>query len=268
LPELERCRFGPICVDGENVYDPDTRDRVNRLGKVIYQPGLCDACTRYVGYTITSLAGAIPDLSKLLEPATAIRYQDPELPVRHHKISSPQTPIRISVLALQEKIDHEISSWTSMVAAHHQLRWDQHTMQVHTRRPFRVSAGCELLRRNLTQFLAMPPRTYPARSTTERRGDGHDPDTTIRSRDDLWTTRDGIDAALELIELDRRATRFAGRHPGDKVPTPCKRCHRRALYREHHLNKIHCRVCHEEYTDDEHDEFMGAVYKAFGIEGR
>jgi hypothetical protein len=39
-----------------------------------------------------------------------------------------------------------------------------------------------------------------------------------------------------------------------------------ALFREHHLKKVQCRVCHRQFSDDDFDAFMAEVYKAFGID--
>lgn len=259
-----RCRAGRRCAEGDNVYDPDTRERVDRLGKILYKPGLCDACTRSVSYALANLPGDVGELSELLEPATRIRYRDPDMPSQPHVMTAPPLPLRSDVFDLQHLIDYEATMWAESVADHANLAWDskatERSTQLH-----RVTKACRLLKTNLAAFVALPPQEHRARSLAVRRDHGHDPDHATRNRDDYWTIRDGIQGALRLVELHERATRYAGRHP-DTTITPCPTCHRRTLYREHRLNKVLCRYCKDEFSDDDFSAFMTEVYKAYGID--
>jgi hypothetical protein len=263
--EPERCRAGRRCADGENVYDPETREHIDRLGKIIYEPGLCDRCINRVKYALNSLPGAIVELSELLVPYGRRQHRDPDMPPLHWVMTSPPLPLRRDVLDLQLLIDHEVRVWmTSLIVSSHGMTLHAHFHLAPMRH--RVERACEILRANVTAFLALRHQEHPARNLSVRRDAGLDPDEAIRRGNDIYMLRDGIAGALRLIELDEKATRYAGRHPGDKLGTPCPDCHHMALFREHHLKKVQCRVCHRQFSDDDFDAFMAEVYKAFGID--
>jgi hypothetical protein len=131
----------------------------------------------------------------------------------------------------------------------------------------RVQTSCALLEALLEKFLGLADVEHRARSTAEDPSVGHDPDKTIRQKDDYWTVRDGWEGALRLTELHKDVEKFCGRHPGDKVHTPCPSCHTRAVVREHHNDRVVCRVCDHAQTDDEHESFLEAASRVFGIPG-
>jgi hypothetical protein len=263
--EPERCRAGARCADGENVYDPETRKQVDRLGKIIYEPGLCEWCVNKVISTLNSLPGAIFELSELLVPSGRRQHRDPDMPPLRWVMTSPPLPLRRDILDLQLLIDQEVYAWTTSLSETIGLRWDPRTIRM-APMPFRVSRACELLRLNVQAFIKLGYFQHPARGLGVKRGTGHPEEAMVRTATDIMVTRDGITGALRLIDLDEKATRYAGRHPGDKIATPCPNCHCLALFREHYLQKVQCRACHRQFSDDDFDAFMAEVYRTFGIE--
>lgn len=270
----ERCRAAQRCRNGENIHD-ETGERIDRLGAVIEDGTLCQACTNRVAYALGSLPADVEDLSDLLEPTGEQHWQDPDMPFQPRQKKAPPLPLRESVLALQELIDYEVTVWAESVSDADQANWDSYAAE-HSRRPERVARACGLLRYRLVAFVELGETEHRARSLTTRRADGHDEDRTTRARDDYWVSREGWEGALLLVDLHERAERFAGRHPGDRIPVPCARCHRRALVREHRVSseegrrygqpgKVVCRACCSEMSDDDYDSFRLAALKAYGI---
>jgi ribosomal protein L37AE/L43A len=154
--------------------------------------------------------------------------------------------------------------WAETVADHDGVEWSSFKA-AHSRQPDRVARACALLTYRLTTLIGLAGTQHRARSLTTRRADGHDPDTTTRDRDDYWTTRQGWEGALLMVSLHQRAEKFTGRAPADRQRTPCPKCHRPDLIREHHNNLVRCRSCGELMSDDDYDAFLDAAFQAHGI---
>lgn len=267
--EARRCNSGKRCVDGENVHDEETGEKVDRLGAILdvnHQGVVCDGCARATTTAIRYLPHDYADLSKLLVPSGERRFRDPEMPAPTGKQES-KLPLRIDVLSLQELIDYEACVWAEAVADHDGVDWDSYAAE-HSRPFDRLQRACDLLGYRLPTLLGLGPTEHRARSLTERRTDGHDLELTTRSRDDYWTVREGWQAALLLRELHRKAEAVVGRRPANILPTPCPHCHRRrVLAREHHNNRIVCRSCWSSITDDDYEAVLSAGLKAYGLRG-
>lgn len=261
-----RCNSGKRCVDGENVHDEETGEKVDRLGVTLddhHQGVVCKGCGLATTTALRSLPYDYADLSKLLVPSGERKFRDPELPASSGKPES-KLPLRIDVLSLQELIDYEACVWAEAVADQDGVEWDSFAAE-HSRPQDRIQRACDLLGYRLPTLLALGPTEHRARSLTERRTDGHDPDLTTRSGDDYWVTREGWQAALLLRSLHQKAERICGRDEGTRLPTPCPYCNRRGLVRDHRANQVACRECHTRMGDGAFEDFMDAAMKSYGI---
>jgi hypothetical protein len=266
-PALTRCAAGDHCRDGENIEDPDTGERIARLGAIVDDGGpLCDQCLWDAEYAIASLPADMRDLAKLLPPPLKVRYRDPDLPAQPRVKKAPPLPMNEPVWSLMELIVYETTVWAETVADAAGVEWDSELTE---RSPWqnRVDTSCALLGYRFTQLIGLTGIEHRARSTSVDPTVGHDLDRTIRSRDDVWASRDGWEGALTLEQMHRQALKHAGRHPGDRVPTPCTNsaCGKRALVREHRNNVVVCRACKTALTDDDYEDFLTAALKAHGI---
>ncbi len=261
---LTRCKAGHRCRDGENVHDPDTGEKLGRLGAIIHGGPFCDRCYGSVEYAIRSLPLDLRDLGKLLPPSLTPRLRDPELPEQPRTKKAPPLPMNSEVWATMELIDYETGVWAESVADAAGVEWDSYLAE-HSRWDSRVRTACALLGYRMETFLGLTDVEHRARSKTLDPSDGHDPDRAIRQKADVFVTRDGWEGALKLLELHKDAQRLCGRHAGDRVDTPCSRCQSRALVREHERNEVVCRFCGRRSTDEEHETFLNAAMRAHGI---
>jgi hypothetical protein len=226
------------------------------LGAPLDRDGLCPDCAGLVRDAVVHLPLDTAELSTLMQPSTAIRLRDPDAPAAPRiKLHSP-VPIRTDVEALRALILHETTMAAADLAVHVRVPWSPRAAR-QSRIGDAVKRSCLLIGRWLPWFLDMPAMTYPARSLTARRADGHDPDTTTRDRADYWTTRDGADRAMVLLDLHERVYQLAGRIRSDRLPEPCPVC-QRALYREHARGIVKCSAGHQ-MDDDDYDEFTQVV---------
>jgi hypothetical protein len=261
-----RCCSGKRCVDGENVHDEETGEKVDRLGAILddHHPGVvCDGCARAATTAIRYLPHDYADLSKLLVPSGERRFRDPEMPAPTGKPES-KLPLRIDVLSLQELIDYEACVWAEAVADHDEVDWDSYAAE-HSRPLDRLTRACDLLGYRLQTLLALGPTEHRARSLTERRTDGHDLELTTRSGDDYWTVREGWQAALLLRDLHYRAERACGKGRADNVGIPCPSCHSRNLVREHHNKRVICRSCNVPMPDRDFDILRNTALRLYGL---
>lgn len=263
---LIRCRAAERCRDGENVHDPETGERLGRLGATTHNGSLCEACVRAVEYAIRSLPRDVRDLERLLPPSISPKLRDPDLPEQPRVKKPPPLPMDSQAWTTLELIVYETTVWAESVADAAGLEWDSDLAE-RASFEYRVQASCALLEGLLEKFLGLVDVEHRARSRTVEASDGHDLDRTVRSRDDVWTTRDGWQAALLLEELHKDVQRLCGRHPGDRILTPCPACHARAVVREHHNDRVVCRACDHAQSDDEHESFLEAASRVFGISG-
>lgn len=266
MTDLLRCRAGRKCGDGENTTDPDTGEHV-RLGAVVFTPhALCGICTNRLGYGLGSLPLDVIELSKLLVPATAPRLRDPDLPPQPHmRKAGPRLPLQENPFALQQLIDQETGFWSASVAAAADVEWSVEAAG-QLRQFDRVAQACQLLKYRITQFVELPVQRHPARSLKVGRAEGHDPDTITRGPDEYWVDRDGVTGALLLMDLHRRTLRLAGRHPADRLGTPCPKCETQSLFRERHNNQVICRRCDRPMSDADYEQLLALSLAAFGIE--
>jgi len=263
-PVLLRCQAGRRCTDGENVFDPDTQERVDRLGAIVDQPPLCDMCVRAIDQALRELKNDIVDLGKLLQPSSMRQhFQDPDMPSQKRTKKAAPLPFNENVYTLMELIDYETTIWAESVADHDEVEWDSYAAE-HSRRGDRVGRSSALLGHRIATLIALPVQQHRAHSLTDNPADGHDADTTTRYRGDYWSNREGWEGAMRFVELHERAARYIGKRPVNRIEVPCPRCQAKRLYREHHNNRVICRACESPMSDDDYAAFIEHALEAHG----
>lgn len=270
-----RCRSGKRCPDGEDFYDPDTGERIERVGVLMDDDGLCEACQRLTAEALRWLPVDYRDLSELLPPTGERHTRDPDIPAAPRIKLYAAMPLRADVLDLQILIDYEVRAWAGSVADYAGMwasgDWSSRAA-ARSRWSVRIEQSCQLLEHRLTQLLELRDVEHAARSLGAIREEGHDPDRTTRLYNEVLTVRHGWEAALLFRDLHERVERFCGRHPGERVMAPCALCHRRALVRhtprpgeDHPANVVVCRCCGNRVGDNTHAAFLDEALRLFGI---
>jgi hypothetical protein len=247
-PEPFHCRRAGWCAEWETVRDPVTGDHTGRIGARLEQAdGLCPVCTAEVGHALRHLPGDVAELTSIIGRPLSSALREP---ITGPKLG-PRMPIREDIEALRTLIIHEVCSCARAVARDADVSWDRFDEE-HSRIGDRVQRACQLLTYRLPRFLDLGPTEYRARSLGVRRTDGHDPDTTTRYGDDYWITRDGVDSAISLLGLHRRAYIAAQRHT-TLVPVYgyCPNCGRGPEVLRRELGKGHadCKHCHHRVSE-------------------
>jgi len=231
-PEGHRCARGDHCQDRQAVRDGDGRHTGSWLPRTITtERGLCDTCTRTVQYALGHLAGDVVELTMLLGRSggamETLVASSPELRV----------PISLAIEALRAEIDDELQAWAEPVAEELVINWDTSAMG-HSRIAVRVQRAASLLMNAVPTLIALPEQEHSAWLNGEPKEDPDDPgvqDTVIR---------DGVDGALALLDLHRRAYSIAGRTElVHRLPTPCPWCDMRALVRHNGSSHVECENC-------------------------
>jgi hypothetical protein len=217
------------------VRDADGRHTGTWLPRAItLERGLCETCARTVQYALGHLAGDFVELTMLMlgRQNTAMGTlvaSSPELRV----------PINLWIDALRTDIDNETANWVEPVAEQLAADWDTAAMG-HARVGVRVKRAATLLASAVPTLLALPEQEHSAWQNGEPREDPDDPgvqDTIVR---------DGVDGALALLDLHRRAWSMAGRTEYvQRIIPPCRHCGLRALVRHDGDDHVVCENCRE-----------------------
>lgn len=210
----------------------------NDQGKIVawlparIQPvrGLCDTCTRGVGYTLGHLVGDVVELTTLIGRGAATSdthvSSSRELPV----------PIRLGVEALRAEIDSELQAWAEPVAEALGIEWDTSAM-AHARLAVRAQRAANLLAVSVSTLLALPDQEHPAWEYGEPVWDP----VFLPEQVQDTVVRDGVAGALALVALHGRAYATAGRTKlVHQLPTPCPWCDYRTLVRHNGANHVEC----------------------------
>lgn len=225
-----RCARGGLCVARE----PERDDRQQPTGvwlpALIAEPrGLCAACTRVVVHALNHLAGDVVELTMLIGNTSAAEVHvggSRDLPV----------PIRLGIEALRAEIDHELQLWAEPVAEALGVEWDT-TKMGHSRFGPRVQRAAHLLVGAVDTLLGLPEQEQPAWWEGEPVWDD-----VLDVQDTVF--RDGVDGALALVELHRRAYAAAGRTKYvTRLPQPCPWCSWATLVRHNGQDHVECENC-------------------------
>lgn len=206
--------------------------------------GLCDGCER----KLQTVIGELPRDYVRLEAMIAVGGGGGGEPVSRSR--ELPVPIRLSVEALQSEMVHEAYSWAESVADAMNMDWD--TAAFERRRPAaRLVAACALLESSVSVLLAL------------RDVVGLVPD----SFSEGWvaTERSGLDGAVALLDLHRRAMAMSGQTTlVERLMAPCPRCERASLRRRSGSDTVSCSSCGNGFTWREYEELRDAVAATYG----
>lgn len=221
-----RCHRGTRCLRWEHHAETG-----GRLGaRINAEHGLCDPCARHVEKVLTELPRDYVELHQVLARVPQLGRDQvsgtPELPI----------PIRTEVEALQTALVHEALCWAESVADVLGIVLD--TQHARDARPGVVlQRSCRLLASSVTVLLAL--------RDVHHLGWVYGCCTVL--------TRDGLDGALELLELHHRVRAVTGQTRFvQELDAPCPRCEHCALQREDGSEVIDCVACGRRYTWQEY----------------
>lgn len=272
---MGECVRGPLACEDRRTHVDEATGEKWQTGAPTDDP-FCEVCLRHLRYTLGLLPGDVAELTTLLVPSMQVSYRDPDMPAPTRSKKHPPLPLDGNAEALRALIDHEITTWAELVAAEAGVPWDSELAR-RQRQGRRVQDGCQLLVYRLPWLLGMPEQEYEARSTGEHPTDGHDPDEVTVFGRHYYLRRDGVSAALLILDLHRQVERFTGRAPSDRLPVPCPACSRQALHRVHkravvaggvrlgEASTVVCRCCWREMSDDDYDLLTDVTALAFGL---
>lgn len=230
-----RCARGEHCQDREPVRDDDGRHTGSWLPRrITVERGLCETCTRTVQYALGHLAGDVVELTMLM-----LRRANTAMGTLVASTPELRVPIDLGIDALRAEIDSEAVNWAEPTAEALGVDWDTSSMG-HTRIAVRVKRAATLLANAVPTLLALPEQEHSAWQNGEPREDPAEPgvqDTVVR---------DGVDGALALLDLHRRAWSMAGRTEFvQRIIPPCRHCGLRALVRHDGDDFVVCENCRE-----------------------
>lgn len=210
--------------------------------------GLCAACVRDVEHALNHLTGDVVELTMILgragAPGDVLVSTTPELPI----------PIRVSIEALRAEIDTELQAWAEPVAEALGIDWDTNAMG-RTRMGPRVQRAAQLLGRAVDTLIGLAPQEHSAWINGEPAWD-HDLDCQDTR------SRDGVDAALDFIDLHRRAYAALGRTSlVHRLPTPCPWCDQLTLVRYNGADQVECETCHRHIEEMHYSWFVAVLVR-------
>ena len=209
-----RCARGGLCADAEI----DTESGRRRGAGTEAADTLCDGCGEKLRRALHVLPRIYVQLEEILDQHTR----------RHEKVAgSPDLPVppRLDVLVLQADLDDTLSTWAEPVAEQLGVDWDTARMAGHRPGP-RIQRAARLLALHVPLLLHLGPV-----------------DVVVRGADPAVTTRTGVEAALELLDLHQRARLLITGGSGDaRLPVPCPSCEG-VLIRRNGLDQVECQGC-------------------------
>lgn len=232
-----RCRRSQRCANPETIDEPGETPIV--VGAITTEPDtLCWACTRAVRRAVRGLPTDYVRLETMLgEDSGAHEVMvsgSTDLPV----------PLRLDIAALQGDIDLEVTRWAEPVAEMRQLTWDTRVMG-RTRPAFRIKRASAVLAFGLDALIGMGPVAVLGWC-----------DPVGFEAIEL----DGVEAALLLLDLHRRAWQMAHGSSGTvRLPLPCPSCETRDLVMRNLDSNVRCRSCGGSWLE--------AEYQAMWLDG-
>lgn len=224
-----RCYRGEHCAE---------RTRLNG----ILQPGEINAIRGLCVTDTSQLRWAIEDMPRLYAELGDVLADEPSRGGGGEKVSytaSLQVPVDLHIQAVQAELAHELMCWTEPVAERLGIRWDTESMRgrrLHTQ----IATCAHLLARALPVLLSLRQIAKLTWKTTDERPEAIE--------------RDGLDGALDLLHLHRRARHAAGyRGEVHTMPTPCPACERPTLHRRNGEEAVTCAYCKQQWSLDEYE---------------
>lgn len=246
--EPHRCARGQHCQDREPVRDANGRHTgAWRPRRVMVERGFCDTCTRAVEHALRHLPGDVVELTLIMGRASVtfetLVAASPDLPV----------PISLSIEALRAEIDSEVVGWAEPVAEKLGIDWNTSDMG-HARIAVRVQRAAMLLANAVPTLLALEKQEHPAWEDGEPKPDPDEPGV------QATIIRDGVEGALALLDLHRRAYAVAGRTKlVHRLPTPCPWCDMRSLVRHNGSSEVTCENCRRHIAERHYSWFVAVL---------
>jgi predicted Fe-S protein YdhL (DUF1289 family) len=252
-PEAEGVDTEHRCARGEQCAGrtPERNDRGEPTGRwlaavISAERGLCDGCRRDLDNALNHLVGDVVELSMLIGHITPsapgdIVSQSPTMKI----------PLQVNIEALRAEIDSEVQAWAEPVAEALGIEWDTDSMH-RSRLTVRVQRAVHLLARAVDAMLSLGVQEHPAWIDGEPLWDGEGFQET--------TLRDGIDAAISLISLHRRAYSLLGRSKlVHRLDPPCPYCDHKKLVRHNGDDHVVCEGCHRTIAEKHYDWFVAVL---------
>lgn len=222
-----------------------------RGAQIAAADGLCRLCRGRVAQAIAHLPLDVAELTVLMASGSG-----GEQGAKVRGTPTPPIPIRVGIEALRADIDHELQCWAEPVAEALGAAWDTDAAH-HSRIGHRVQRAAKLLDGAVDTLLALPAMEHMAWA------DGLPVLDAAGERDTVW--RDGIDGAIALTELHRRAFVVAGRtRLVHRLGSPCPWCGRRTLTRENGASEVLCEsdYCRGRIVPESAYDWLAAVCAA------
>jgi hypothetical protein len=241
-----RCARGDRCAERT----PERNEQNEPTGAWLAAPvtverGLCDGCRRDLEHALNHLVGDVVELTMMIgrvgSTGDVLVSSSPEL----------QIPLQVNVEALRAEIDSELQNWAEPVAEKLGVEWDTEATS-RCRMAVRVQRAAHLLTRAVDTLLALPPTEHPA---WEQGLPVWDRELGCQE----VTVRDGVDAAISLIDLHRRAYVMLGRTKlVHRLSPPCPWCDHKELVRHNGEGHVTCEHCHR-IIEEKHYDWFAAV---------
>lgn len=245
-PHRRRCARAGDCPGHQRItYEDGT---VERIGAPLEaERGMCRPCQDTVARTIGGLETDLWGLYAELGATINAGFQQDvvggtrELPI----------PIRTSVRDLAARIVTVAVTWAEPIAEQARIGWDSCLIHDYTRPHAALTKAAGVLRWNVARLLDHQP--IEVRAFADNGWAGFD-----------W--QDGCDAALELLDLHRRAQQILGltekRH---RLPAPCPRCETMSLVRDDGAEDVYCARCAAGWSDLDYTEMTVVLANDYSV---
>ena len=244
-----RCARGRYCA----LVTPERNEKHEPTGVLLAAPiererGLCKACTSRVERAVAELPEDALILTMMLGDTHGVSevYVSTSLEL--------SAPLSLALQALRDEIDTELQYWAEPVAEQLGIDWDTYWINRGPVIP-RIIRGADLLHGAMSTLLALPEQDHPTWRDGEKVLDP-----VLGCRETI--TRDGIEGALALLDLHRRAYSVTGRKKlVIHVDAPCPICSRRAMVREDGGDHAECENCGKTIPEELYDWLVAEMVR-------
>ena len=221
-PDIHYCRAGESCAGRSR--HPESLDWIPRTTE--HPNSVCTRCRRHIESAVTELWDDYCCLNNLFLVPTEHAGSE----IRSGAPKS-QVPVNVVSDALMHDIGDAIYRCAAAITPN---------PEGSAQTPFAQFVTCRgIVQRNIEALLAAPRTKH---LLWNRSGDNY-----------IAEMLDGIDLALALVNLHRRACALVGvERPRERMPVPCPQCESRQLGRDINPtgpSDVNCRACGSSWTD-------------------